>query len=619
MSPTVDRIGAAADRLLERLTAGSTLQRRIRGLPVVAAVAMTIILAVTVLLGSMATRGTMTVQSGYYPAVRLSRDLRERTETVQRRLQDAVASKDQDRLAEADAQVDTMTRAIDSAQIASGARDVRLARLRGDLQDYYTLARATTSRMMSGETSDALTASVDTLTTRFAALHTALDSNAVINERAIEQALDSAAGLQRLTWMTTAAIALLAIVALWILASYTGNVLERTLTAPLREAADVAARIAEGDVTVEIPAAEDGEVGRLLAAMAEMVRYLREMADAADAIAHGDLNREARIRGARDAFGRAFGRMTEYLKSMATIADGIAAGDLTRRPDARGPEDAFGHAMTVMIDRLSATVDELRTTAQAIAAAASQVSGSAQELSQSTNEEAAAVAQMTRRLEAVGALVLRNAQATTQMEEVARRGAADAADSGDATQQTLEAMERVVQHVALVERIAEQTDLLALNAAIEAARAGAHGRGFAVVAAEVRNLADGATRSSREIAEVVGGSRQVALRSRAQLAALVPSIGKAAELSQQIAAASAEQSQGIHDVSTDMDEVDQATQRNAASAQQLAATAAELAAQADALEMAMAAFIVPEVARDDQSTKAILTPLGSVAAISSDT
>jgi methyl-accepting chemotaxis protein len=444
--------------------------------------------------------------------------------------------------------------------------------------------------MVAGETGDSIFAAVESMTSQYAAVRRQLEANAAADERRIDRAFASASRLQLATSTAIGVLALGAVTFLWILSLFTEDLLTRTLTDPLGEAAHVADRLARGDVTVTIPSAVDGEVGRLLRAMEQMVHYLKEMATAAEAIAAGDVTVRTEPRSEQDAFGVAFRHMTQYLQSMARVADGVSAGNLAHQIEPRSPADTFGRAFASMIGTLSTAVGELRGAAQAIAAAAAEVASSAQELSHSTAEEAAVVQQATAAIDRVHLLVRRNAETSQETEELARRGATDAEQSGHATQETLRAMHRITERISAVGEIATQTNLLALNAAIEAARAGEHGRGFAVVAAEVRQLAEGSQHAAQEIQALVASSHGVAQRSSELLSTLVPAITQTASLMQRIASASAEQTNGLSDVTGAMRGVDQATQRNAAAAEQLAATAAEMSAQAEVLQDLISTF-----------------------------
>ena len=182
-----------------------------------------------------------------------------------------------------------------------------------------------------------------------------------------------------------------------------------------------------------------------------------------------------------------------------------------------------------------------------------------------------------------------NAKVTDGM---ASQAAKQAAQGGEAVTETVTAMKQIAGKIGIIDDIAYQTNLLALNAAIEAARAGEHGKGFAVVAAEVRKLAERSQIAAQEIGELASGSVDKAESAGRLLGEIVPAISKTSDLVQEITAASEEQSAGVSQVNTAMGQLNQITQQNASSSEELAATAEEMSSQATQLQNLMAFFKV---------------------------
>ncbi len=278
---------------------------------------------------------------------------------------------------------------------------------------------------------------------------------------------------------------------------------------------------------------------------------------------------------------------------VSNIVNEVANGNMAVAIKLAGNDNSsMLYSVKAMVEKLSQIISEVRGATDNISSASEQVSSTAQSLSQATSEQAASVEETSASIEQMSASVEQNTENAKVTDGMASTAAQQASEGGEAVNSTVAAMKQIAEKIGIIDDIAYQTNLLALNAAIEAARAGEHGKGFAVVAAEVRKLAERSQIAAQEIGEVAGSSVELAEKAGKLLDEMLPSIKKTSDLVQEITAASEEQSSGVVQINTAMNQMNQITQQNASSSEELAATAEEMSSQAQQLQQVMAFFKV---------------------------
>ena len=284
----------------------------------------------------------------------------------------------------------------------------------------------------------------------------------------------------------------------------------------------------------------------------------------------------------------------------------LSEGDLTVRLDTEFASEYeqlrqdFNDAMARLLEAIQAAVansDQIRTESIEITSAVG-------DLSKRTESQAATLEQTAAALDELTSSVRSAADGARKAAEIVNDARSSAEQSGTVVKEAFSAMgeietssREISKIISVIDDIAFQTNLLALNAGVEAARAGDAGRGFAVVASEVRALAQRSSDAAREINNLITASgghvkRGVSLVGDAgdALKRIVASVAEIDEHVGEIARSSAEQSTGLGEINTAVNQLDQATQHNAAMVEQTTAASHSLTSEAETLAETMARF-----------------------------
>ena len=377
------------------------------------------------------------------------------------------------------------------------------------------------------------------------------------------------------------ALAALAFVFLWLGLRY----LSRDLGLKISQVTGAMNKLSVGNTDFEIDGSErKDEVG-------DMVRAL-------------DIFKRANARMVRDAKEREE-RINMERESEAELARERQQRQEEQRQMLASLAARFERTIGEIVGGVAAASSQLRSTAGSMAAAADQGSTQTDSVSRYMGEASRGVTAAAAASDEFAMSIGEISRQAASSAELARK-ASDSADKADGTIGALAgSAQEVGAIVELIQSIAKRTNLLALNASIEAARGGEAGRGFAVVASEVKELAAQTSRATDEIATKIQAMQQSTHNSVGALRMVSEQIEQLEATAISIASAVDQQSVAGQDLARSIDlaarstdevsgslaEVRETSLATGAAASQVLSSATELEKQSNALHDQVADFL----------------------------